>query len=320
MKKFKLILIFTLSILFSGCAGDVASNNSSNSRGNTTPTPFNVNTSSGANTLNSNIYADSNTGSTSNTSTTNTGNTKPPVQPPATPKPSATPPPEDKKDEGLFSFPPPKVTDAHTVNTAVFMNPNGMPTNLSQVSGKLLDGLKKAGYGDGTYTFFWNDKDEFAVVTAMERIELNGAKFASDNARWVKAAGLPDAHGLGEYFKYLIEGKRVYYRVFAFVITPRRNRQSFTKGTPPDFKTALNWVHSVSGSDTLGDGETTTIESVLFTEKYKCFALLYLFVDHTSLDAPKAIDPMDPNIQKLTQGLSTNAEEHLNNTKINFGG
>lgn len=310
MKTLRLFIILTFSAALAGCPAESSYNtanktNSMPSNVMTTP-PFNANPPG-------NVYADSQPSNSYKSASSNAGGNVQHTPQFSTPKP--TPATSEKKDEGLFSFPPPKVTDAYVMDAARLLNAPGQETNLSQVSEKLLAELKKQGYGMGNYTFFWNDNDEFALVTAMERVNADGTKFP-DSERWVKSAALPDAKDLREYFKYLIEGKKVYYRVFAFVVSAERKRQNFFKGTPPDFETALFWAHNPNGSDTLGGGEGSTIENVLFTEKYKCFALLYLFVNHTSLDAPRAIDPLNNDLQELTQGLSISAQEHLINTKL----
>ena len=244
----------------------------------------------------------------------------------ATPNPtvtSATPAPSpaaEKKEEGLFSFPPPQPTSVAEVVKTELPASDGRYT-LAEVSDKITAGLKGAGYHSGRYTFFWNNSDEFAVVTAMERIQPDGGIFNAE--RWVNSDVLPEA-GKGEYFKYLIEGKKVYYRVFVFIFTPKTKKwQNYLRGTPPDFYTALHWIESPSGGDTLGDGGDSAIANVKFTNDYKCYELLYLFVNHTSLDAPTAIDLHDDRDERKVKGiirdLNTDADEHRRKTNIRFG-
>jgi hypothetical protein len=302
MKRLLLILVVLTAIVGAGCP-QPAANSANNTKGAPSATVA-VNTPAANRPMNS--FA----------------NSKPADKkggaPKFTPKATAPVSTSEKKDEGLFSFPPPKVTDVFDINTADLVNREGQ-TTLSQISAKLAAALERADYRKGNYIYFWNDQDEFAVVTEMERVNADGTKFETSE-RWDKSKAFPQAGSIGEYFKYLIKGKKVFYRVFAFVVTSSRKRQSFMQGTPPDFMTASKWSRSAAGSDELGDGETTTIQDVIFSEKYKCFALLYLFVNHTSLDDPKAIDLDDDfDIRDLIKGLNTQAEQHLKNTNIRFG-
>lgn len=233
------------------------------------------------------------------------------------PPPQPTPPPTaEKKDEGLFSFPPPKVISYSLVNNSDLLNKDGQ-TTFSQVSGKLAAGLKKAGYDtDDKYAYFWNEKDEFAIVTAMERINPDGTPIVGDG-RWDSSTQLPRAHTWSEYIKYLMSGKKIYYRVFAFIVTAKRAGHSFNKGSSPDFRMASEWKKK--GDSALGEGESTAIGDVIFTEKYKCYALLYLFVNHTRLDSPQSIDTLKENDQGLTEGVNQAAGDHLRQTGIKFG-
>ncbi len=237
-----------------------------------------------------------------------------------TPQTSVTPPPppEKSKEEGLFSFPPPRPTDITEISAGDLLAVKGQ-TTLAQVSERLTGSLEKAGYQKNKYSYFWNDRDEFAIVTSMERVNFDGSNFTENN-RWVRNAkdkALPTA-AEGSYFKYLIQGKKVYYRVFAFIVTPSRNRQNLNRGDPPEFATAVNWKGK--GEPDLGNGETTTVESVVWSEKYKCFALVYLFVNHTSLDLPKSVDSLEDSELRLQSDLDREAESHIKNIRMNLGG
>ncbi len=312
MKNLSLIYVGVFSIWLSGCGSEMA-----NSSTNAPPrTPVTTNAKPANNVADSKTPNFKPANSTANlptkgVNTNSTGNSEK-----STPKPAATATPAaEKKDDGLFSFPPPKVTDVSEVKPSDLGA--GENTTLLQVSEKLTDGLEKAGYKQNKYSFFWNDRDEFAIVTAMERVNADGSNFKED--RWVEDKNLPSANGFKEYFRYLIEGKKVFYRVFAFVVTARRSRQSFKNiGSPPEFVTALNWKNK--GEPNLGDGETTTIESAVFTPKHKCFVLLYLFVNHTSLDLPKSVDSLNDNEKRLQEELVKEADMHINNTNLHFGG
>jgi hypothetical protein len=236
----------------------------------------------------------------------------------ATPAPPTPTTKTEKKDEGLFSFPPPKVVSYSLINNGDLLNREGQ-TTFAQVSEKLAAGLRRGGYvTDDKYAYFWSEKDEFAVVTAMERVNFDGTPLLG-NTRWDESAHLPHAHNWSEYFSYLVGGKRVYYRVFAFVVTAKRSGNSFKRNSPPDFQMAQNWKSK--GEPTLGESESpATIGDVIYTDRYKCYALLYLFVNHTRLDAPKAINALAENDKGLTQGVNREAADHLRLTGINFGG
>jgi hypothetical protein len=231
----------------------------------------------------------------------------------ATAPPDAPAAPAEKKDEGLFSFPPPKVTSSTTIDTAKFLNPQG-PTTFANVADKLALSLARAGYKD-KYKYFWNDADEFAVVTRIERVDAEGRPLAGPVERWDGSEELPVARDMQEYGRYLISGKKVFYRVFAFVVS--RKNYNFYGNSPPSFEMAAKW--SDKGMPALGDEEATTIQDVIFTEKYHCYALLYLFVNHNSLDTPKSVDSLEKGEKYLRSGLNDDANLHLSLTNITFG-
>jgi hypothetical protein len=197
------------------------------------------------------------------------------------------------------------------------LNPAG-PTTFDFVGQKVAAALETAGYTPEKYAYFWNDRDEFAIVTAMERIEADGNPLPEPE-RWNGSTNLPRAHRFDEYFRYLFGGKIVYYRVFAFVVTSKRYGRSFLRNSPPDFGMALNWMNK--GEPQLGEGDgSTAIETASFNERYRCYALLYLFVNHTSLDSPRSVDSLTGPEMGLEEGLNKQTESHLANTHVNIGG
>lgn len=299
------------------CEGDVATNTSNNTSANRV-TNTQVNTTNRSNTTTTNtVFSNS-------SANTNKIRPRPPLATPGQIPPS--PELSEKRDEGLFSFPPPRVTGYAALDPAEFMNPQG-PTDFSYVADKLAQGLKRAGYPEDRYKFFWNDRNEFAIVTAMERVSEDGTPIgtspeggtsANIAERWNATPAFPRARGGSEYIGYLFRGKRVFYRVFAFVVTPRKYRRNFYSNSPPDFEMAVNWM--AKGDSQLGDGGPTSVEFVPFTDEYSCYALLYLFVNHTSLDSPKSVDSLTGDDEpELKQGLDITTENHLRRSRIRFG-
>jgi hypothetical protein len=295
------------TIAFSNFAcGDAApaNNTSSNRPANSRPANQ-TNTSNSASNTTSNSYSNSQSGPSNSLGTNSGANDRPP--------PTQT---AEKRDEGLFSFPPPKVISYALIPSADIADASGT-TPFSQVSEKLASGLDEAGYSSDRYAFFWNETDEFAVVTAMERINEDG-KPLDEPDRWNVSTSLPRARDAGEYTRYLFSGKKVFYRVLAFVVTSRRSGKSFNRNSPPDFVMAKNWMNK--GEPELGDGESSTIQNVFFTNRYRCYALLYLFVNHTSLDNPTSVDLLKEGDETLIEGLNLKAEDHLRNSNVKFGG
>lgn len=285
------ILLVLLAIACAGCGGDFGP--ASNANGNTKPPPTILPTGMP-------------------TPPTTNSNTK------ATPPPNATPQPTpisgEKKDEGLFSFPPPQAVSVARLDNAKLMNREG-PTNFGHVSEKLINGLQAAGYSSDHYSYFWNSADEFAIVTGLERVREDGSVIESDN-RWNTSKQLPRARGISQYFRYLISGKKVYYRVFAFIVT-RRN-YNFKGNTPPSFEMASDWMNK--GLPVFGDQDDPgSVQYSEYTDKYHCFALLYLFVNHTSLDGPLAVNSLPDNEAFLLTRLNKGAESHLAASNIVFG-
>ena len=243
------------------------------------------------------------------------------VRPTGTPSSSVTPQASptqtaEKKDEGMFSFPPPRVTSYAPIKNEYVVNPSGA-TDFAYVADRLTTALTDSGYSE-KFAFFRNDQDEFAIVTAMERINGDGSPLAGSD-RWITSDSptppLPRAHGADEYFRYLFGGKIVFYRVFALVVTSKGRK--FNQHRPPDYLTALNWV--VKGDQQLAEDGSGGIESTPFTDKHHCYALLYLFVNHTSLDGPRSVNALEGNADGLTDGLERRTEEHLIKTGIAFG-
>ena len=316
------ILVLLAAIAISGCGEAAQSNNASVRPVNTsaTRTPSSAHTANSMNTSVNSYRPSANSNSIAIRPPTS--EREPPARPPAEPTPVR--PSGEKRDEGLFSFPPPRVTGYASIEPNDLMNSAGQ-TDFSYVANRLAEALRRAGYPEARYKFFWNDRDEFAIVTAMERVNKDGSPVGvlSDGAatneieRWNSNKTLPRAGGLEDYFQYLFSGKRVFYRVFAFVVTPRRYRRNFYSNSPPDFNMAVNWM--AKGESQLGDGGPGSIEYVPFTNEYSCYALLYLFVNHTSLDAPKSVDALsDKNEMELKEGLDLMTENHLNRSRITF--
>jgi hypothetical protein len=313
MNKSTFIRIVLLSMGVIAC-GQAASNNANrpaNSAHKTAPSPA-MNPDAIGNTMANSVNAmkSANSASTSARSNANlSSSTTQITQPASTPL-------VEKKDEGLFSFPPPRVISYSVIHNGDLMNKEG-PTSFSQVSERLAAGLRKAGYdSEEKYAYFWNEKDEFAIVTAMERVNGEGNP-AIGEGRWNTSTHLPSATDGSEYFRYLLSGKKTYYRVLAFVVTSRRTGNSFLRNSPPDFIMARNWKNK--GEPNLGDGSVATIGEAFYTDRYKCFALLYLFVNHTRIDAPKSIDSLSENDESLAEGINRVVADHLRQTGITFG-
>lgn len=252
----------------------------------------------------------------------NKGNTS--VTPRQTATPTATPTPEqieteeDKIEEGQFPFPPPKATNFITLKRSSITNKSG-GTSFNDVSKKLVEALEKGGYDQENYGFFSYRNDEFALVTRMERIDNEGNLY-NESSRWVKGTDysmLPPARSPGEYFKYLFSGKKIFYRVFAFVVS-KRNKYRFRKGSPPSFNTAKNWV--IEGTPVLSRTKTgsTTVQQTMFSDDYDCSVLIYLFVDHTSLDDAKSVGELGENESELVEELRMGVRRHLEKANIVF--
>ena len=305
MKRFILIQVVLLSISGIGCGDAAMSTNTNTSASNAnreSNTPSTNQTNTVRNNQTANVIA-----TNSNAQLTNSQRT---------PQPTPSPQTAEKKDEGWFSFPPPRVVSYFDINRQQLMNQEG-PTTLSSVAQKLEAGLKAAGYSEGKFTYYWNNDNEFAIITAMERINADATPFAG-SMRWENSENLPKAHNLNEYVQYLFSGKKVYSRVFAFVVTNKK--YNFFDNSPPSFNAAKNWMR-IRKSE-LGGSGTSAIRQVAFDEQYQCSALLYLFVNHNSLDNPKPIDEgeLKGNERVLMDGVSLDAVDHLHRTQINFGG
>ena len=300
--KCLILLVLLVAGLFAGACGvDMQANNSSVNANSVRPTQ-----TPAVNAVNTNIPA--------NVSNTYANGYRTP-RPLPTPTPASTP----ATDKGLFSFPPPRGTGYTLLKSEDLQDPAG-PTTFAFVSRKIAAGLEEAGYmPEQQFAYFWNERDEFAIVTAMERIEPDGTPLPDFDERWDATSNLPSAHGTSEYFRYLFRGKAVYYRVFAFIVTSKHYGNSLKRNSPPDFDTAVAWTGK--GEPQLGSGEgDTAIESAIFDAKYRCYAVIYLFVNHTSIDGPTSVDALKGSDGRLGEGLNRDADIHLAKSNINIGG
>jgi hypothetical protein len=72
------------------------------------------------------------------------------------------------------------------------------------------------------------------------------------------------------------------------------------------------------GKGRLGGSGASAIKEVPFDQQYHCYVLLYLFVNHTSLDNPMPVN--DESIDDgLLKGLNKGAWQNLEQTNIKFG-
>jgi hypothetical protein len=218
----------------------------------------------------------------------------------------------EKKDESLFSFPPPKPTSFIILDVAKL--DRQQPGSFGGMAGKLSGALKNAGYSSEEYSYFWNNSEEFAIVTKMERITSEGFPLPED--RWDDSEQFPVAKDIWDYSGYLIGGKKVYYRVLAFVVTGKN--YNFYKSSPPSFEVARDWMSkgfSILGGDSPAN-PGSGVENVALTGEHHCYVLLYLFVNHTSLEHPKSVDKLEGMEESLKSGLNEEVQKHLCHTKI----
>lgn len=285
MKEINLRIILTLIVCFSflltmSCLDAAMNTNTANTSGNTgnfANASNSVNSAQTANTngvIPTNVAADTKPSpiKNGNASTGNVTNVNTKPTPPPTPSPTEDPKQNDsgKKDEGMFSFPPPKPT---TYLTKEIVNNPGEQIILEQYVAKIRNALIENGHPEDRLVYF-SHKREFALVTGLERIDENGMPLAQ--SRWSEK--IPTAGGIGEYFTYLFYGKRILYRFTAFVITeeninPRR-------GQIPEFETAKNWIEKGAAStDDLTVGGQTP-QTFTLDKNFKCFVLIYNFEKH----------------------------------------
>lgn len=303
---FRAILLAFAAAYLPGCGGDSASNTPANN----------------TNRRQQNVAANASPATSANTASnsTTTGGT-PPLNAASQqkalpdPTPAANPPVQktERKDEGLFSFPPPRATAYRSLDYRYLLSPARPPT-FENAALKLSSALENAGYDQSAYSYFWSGNDEFAVVTRMERVSEDGEPLGGGK-RWDDSDVLPSASGAKQYGNYLFAGRKTFYRVFAFIVTPKN--YNFRRNTPPSFEMAREWMNK--GEPVLGGDAPGGVREAPLTDRYKFFALLYLFVNHTSLDSPKSIDKLEPAELRLLETLNRDATAHLEKTKINFG-
>ena len=274
--------VFCALLLMTACDGMPANTAFNTNSGNFANSSRNINmlpspagnSSNSANTAADTNVSTANTANTANISTGNASGNLNNINKTNTPSPTPQNTEQndsDKKDEGMFSFPPPRAT-TFLVKDVVADGP-GEQISLNQYMSKIREALSRAGYGDDRMVYF-SHKREFALVTALERIDENGKPL--EPKRWSEA--IPTAGGLGEYFNYLFYGKKILYRFTAFVVSedginPRR-------GQPPEFQSAKKWIEKGEISTDKINVGTQTAQTFMLDKNYKCYVLIYNFERH----------------------------------------
>jgi hypothetical protein len=302
-------LLILLTLFLIGCDGGATPNsNNSNSPRNVTPPP--LPTSAPAN-------------STANSRSIPTKANKPAAPAaPRTPQPPQEPSPSTgKKVEGLFSFPPPRALDEFDIPNVQLANREGQ-TTFSDVSQKLSDGLRQAGYPEEKYSYFWNNENEFALVTAMERVNIKGEPILTEErfevSPMLQAATLWD----GKYWEFLFSGKKEYFRVLVFIVTSKDLSFTGKDVGSPTFEMAASWKSQGTrrlGSSPKDGGVDQGVVGVTYDDRYHCSVLLYLFVNHTSLEGPMAATLLKDEGSYLLTGLNKDVRRNLKVTNIPFG-
>lgn len=191
------------------------------------------------------------------------------TRPPGTPAPPEPAP----QDEAKFPFPPPRSTD--------FEKKDLGDQPPQQFIARLNEQLAAAGYGSSRRLFFARN-NEFAVVTAMERIDDDGQPL-KDARRF--DLGLPGASGVREYFDFLLRGKRANFRTFVFFITQQATFHA-KRGPEPNFETAKNWMESRElGDPRSAPAEIERAPDGAVVNPFYCYAMVYVFEKHTSQNA-----------------------------------
>lgn len=153
-------------------------------------------------------------------------------------------------------------------------------TDLRTAGENLKSKLNKAGYGK---TRFHKINNGFAVVSGVQR--FNGENWESLG----EAAEKISARSFEEYKKYLVSGKKTFYRFVVFTVTTDENPEDIEK--IPTFEEALTWAvkkTATSSTKTTSPNMKDVFDQPL-TNDYECLAHFYVFEKNYTIDAEQFI-------------------------------
>lgn len=204
---------------------------------------------------------------------------------------------EPKKE---FPWPPAKPSSFTQVPTDLFgLRPNQVSA-LGALDMAIRRSLAKGGYYDASYYSIPGQPNAFALVTRLEKYNLDGSAVAREE-RWVAKLSRQSSFSLGSYLKSLFFAEQGNYRVIVFVVTAQDIKQ-WSK--PIQARVAKDWI--AKGGPSL----PSRIQRQPLSPAHKVFALIYEF--EKNCDDCENIDTAI--VQTIPGRLQT--KEHLSMTSV----
>lgn len=184
-----------------------------------------------------------------------------------------------KELEEKVTFLVPKSSANFPVAGERFLNAGGN-SDLRAIAENLKTKLNNAGYSK---TRFHKINNGFAIVTGVQR--FSGEDWNSLGEGEVKVT----AKDFDEYKKYLVNGKKMFYRFVVLTVTTDENPEDEEK--TPTFEQALTWAvkkTSTSSTKTTSPNMKDLFDQP-FTNEYECIAHIYVFEKNYTIDSAQFV-------------------------------
>lgn len=152
--------------------------------------------------------------------------------------------------------------------------------NLKTVAENLKAKLNKADYSK---TRFHKINNGFAVVSGVQRFNGENWESLGEGIREVSA------ENFDEYKKYLMNGKKIFYRFVVFTVTTDENPEDEEK--TPTFEQALTWAirKTETSSTKTNSPNMKDVFDQPFTDQHECIAHIYVFEKNYTIDEAKFV-------------------------------
>ena len=177
-------------------------------------------------------------------------------------------------DIPAFPWPPPEASASIKVPSH-FLHNNGRPTTLAQIARRLESAFSQAGYTERNY---YSVPGGFALVSRMEQFNPDGSSKPLPE-RWAVEMTPPKVFSLSSYLKALFWAPKGHFRIISFLVTSVPFVQQ--SESPVSQEEALEWLSS--GAQML----PPALESVAYSDKHYCVALIYEFEQSSRNHAPE---------------------------------
>jgi len=199
-----------------------------------------------------------------------------------------------KELEEKVTFLIPKSSANFSVASERFLNAGGN-SDLRAIAENLKTKLNNAGYSK---TRFHKSNNGFAIVTGVQR--FGGEDWKSLGEGEVKVV----AKDFDEYKKYLVNGKKTFYRFVVLTVTTDENPEDEEKTAT--FEQAMTWATKktpTSSTKTTSPNMKDVFDQP-FTNEYGCIAHIYVFEKNYTIDSAQFVSVDMNKAQNYLDGIT----------------